>query len=340
MPTPVLGLDVRVHGRSPSAKYPLNQLNNISVHLHTASPSVNLRDSVPFDPRQGKKTVHPRPEARRPISVMEEYVYGNSDSMQDLFIAARFEVIPSLTKTTGAAAASATPIKEDSFCESFFCGSEDYGEPLLYPVTDTGETPPGPSPVYSSPSVSFSSLSPGEGVGTGVLESYTVTAGLTPPPLTKKGKPRKIKLWEMEGPAAERARKVRENRERKKMEKAFLLEKYESLDRSNQEAKREMADLSGEITASEERQSVLQSVLRRKEEESQRLMAHMGNSLMELEKVSRGMVPSYTQEVARNLCHDMRLNFMNHSGMTGQIPTSGYSTYGQGEEDSTDLFFA
>ncbi|XP_076039196.1 uncharacterized protein LOC143024288 [Oratosquilla oratoria] len=270
---------------------------------------------------------------------MEEYVYGNSDSMNDLFLAARFEMVSPLTPA-GAAAAAAMATKEGSLCEGFFRGSEAYGEPSHYSITHTGETPPGPSPVYSSPSVSFSSLSPGEGVGTGVLESYTVTAGLTPPPLTKKGKPRKIKLWEMEGPAAERARKVRENRERKKMEKAFLLEKYESLDRSNKEAKREMAALSGEITASEERQSVLHSALSKKEEEIQRLRVYMGNSLMQLEKVSRGMDPSYRQEVARNLCHDMRLNFMSHSGMRGQTPTSGCTTYGQVEEASPDLFFA
>ncbi|XP_076039191.1 uncharacterized protein LOC143024284 [Oratosquilla oratoria] len=234
MPTPILRLDARYHGRFLSAKYPLNQLNSISVHLHTASSSVNLRDGVPFDPRQARKTVNPRPEVRRPISVMEEYVYGNSDSMNDLFLAARFEMVSPLTPAGAAAAAAAMATKEGSLCEGFFRGSEVYGEPSHYSITHTGETPPGPSPVYSSPSVSFSSLSPGEGVGTGVLESYTVTAGLTPPPLTKKGKPRKIKLWEMEGPAAERARKVRENRERKKMEKAFLLEKYESLDRRNQ----------------------------------------------------------------------------------------------------------
>ncbi|XP_076039192.1 uncharacterized protein LOC143024285 [Oratosquilla oratoria] len=270
---------------------------------------------------------------------MEEYVYGNSDSMQELFLAARFEMIPSLTTTGATAAAAPTAIKEGFFCEGFFGGSEVYGEPSLYPVADTGATPPGPSPVYSSPSVSFSSLFPGEGVGAGVLESYTATACLAPSRLTKKGKPRKVKLWEKEGPAAERARKVRENRERKKKEKADLQERYESLVRENQEAERDMAALSGEITASEERQSALQSALSTKKVEFQRFISHMGNFLMELEKVSRDMGPSYTQEVARNLCHGMRCDFVSHSGLTGPIPTS-CTTYGQREEDSTGLFFA
>ncbi|XP_076039333.1 uncharacterized protein LOC143024417 [Oratosquilla oratoria] len=191
----------------------------------------------------------------------------------------------------------------------------------------------------ASPSVSFSSLFPGEGVGAGVLESYTATACLAPSRLTKKGKPRKVKLWEKEGPAAERARKVRENRERKKKEKADLQERYESLVRENQEAERDMAALSGEITASEERQSALQSALNTKKVEFQRFRSHMGNFLMELEKVSRDMGPSYTQEVARNLCHGMRCDFVSHSGLTGPIPTS-CTTYGQREEDSTGLFFA
>ncbi|XP_076039193.1 uncharacterized protein LOC143024286 [Oratosquilla oratoria] len=261
---------------------------------------------------------------------MEEYVYGNSDSMQDLFLAARFEMLSTVTPTEAqVAAAAAAAAKEGSFCEGRNRRSEVSREPSLYPATDAGVTWPGPSPAYSSTSVcSSSSLFPGEGTG------------LTPPRLTKKGKPRKIKLWEMEGPAAERARKVRENRERKKMEKAYLLEKHESLMRRNQEAEREMAALSGEITASEERQSVLHSALRTEKEEIQRLRSHMGNSLMELEKVSRGMNPSYTQEVTRNLCHDMHLNLISHSGITGQIPTSGCITYGEEEEDSTNLFFA
>ncbi|XP_076039199.1 uncharacterized protein LOC143024291 [Oratosquilla oratoria] len=247
--------------------------------------------------------------------------------MQDLFLAARFEMLSTVTPTEAQVAAAAAAAKEGSFCVGRNRRSEVFREPSLYPATDAGVTWPSPSPAYSSTSVSSSSFFSGEGTG------------LMPPKLTKKGKPRKIKLWEMEGPAAERARKGRENRERKKMEKAFLLEKHESLMRRNQDAEREMSALSGEITASEERQSVLHSALRTEKEEIQRLRSHMGNCLMELEKVSRGMDPSYTQEVTRNLCHDMHLNFISHSGITGQIPTCGCITYRQEEEDSPDLFF-